>query len=423
MILEYGFTNFLSFRDEAYLDMHPATNRAISRYPNNYVTLGTGEKVLKTSVIVGENAGGKSNFVTSLIFLKDLLGRSDLTARSYSNLVNSANIVRDQNGNRDIKASCTEQEFSLVVALDGVTTKYEMILDADGIMSEALSLRKKRKSSFSCLYSFKRASIEHIDPAEGEEGSVVRFNYLFDYNKDLGSIPGELIDSVMDLNEGAGQLCLIWLAALGEKNCRSFLDSINSDLVVSRCANATIRTTSFERGEMTSIMKEDDYIRILRLIDSSIMEIQVDEERPLADSLIVRIDSNGNRFARPVREDSAGVGQFLYWSYLIYLVVYKNKTVVADEIDSAINPVLSDRVLAFINGHDHQGQFIFTTHNIFNLTLRTNMKEQINFVTKDPETLASSFYSLADFADIRYDVKEQLYEFYLKGALGGTVDA
>ena len=86
-----------------------------------------------------------------------------------------------------------------------------------------------------------------------------------------------------------------------------------------------------------------------------------------------------------------------------------------------INPVLSERVIAYINGSDHSGQYLFTTHNIFNLTLRTYMKEQIYFITKDPLTLTSTLYSAADFDEIRYDVKTELYEFYLKGMLGGTL--
>ena len=51
------------------------------------------------------------------------------------------------------------------------------------------------------------------------------------------------------------------------------------------------------------------------------------------------------------------------------------------------------------------------------------MKEQINIVTKDVETLESTLYSLADFPDIRYDVNKELYEFYMQGALGGIADA
>ena len=93
--------------------------------------------------------------------------------------------------------------------------------------------------------------------------------------------------------------------------------------------------------------------------------------------------------------------------------------VFADEMDRVLNPILSDRVTAFINGTEHHGQFIFSTHNVLHLDLKTYMKEQIYFVTKDREQLASEMYSLSDFPEVRYETT-RIYEFYMKGILGGT---
>ena len=33
-------------------------------------------------------------------------------------------------------------------------------------------------------------------------------------------------------------------------------------------------------------------------------------------------------------------------------------------MDRVLNPILSDRVVAFVNGAEHHGQFIFSTHNV-----------------------------------------------------------
>ena len=92
-------------------------------------------------------------------------------------------------------------------------------------------------------------------------------------------------------------------------------------------------------------------------------------------------------------------------------------------MDSAINPVLSDKVVAYINGCDRTGQFVFTTHNAFNLTFRSFMKEQIFFVTKDVErALSRACIPSRTSKDVRYDVKGEIYELYLRGLLGGTQD-
>ena len=47
------------------------------------------------------------------------------------------------------------------------------------------------------------------------------------------------------------------------------------------------------------------------------------------------------------------------------------------------------------------------------------MKEQIYFVTKSKDSLTSELYSLADFPDVRYE-NTKVYEFYMKGTMGGT---
>lgn len=99
--------------------------------------------------------------------------------------------------------------------------------------------------------------------------------------------------------------------------------------------------------------------------------------------------------------------------------MYENKIVFADEMDRVLNPVLSDRVIAFLNGKEHYGQFVFSTHNVLHLDLKTYMKEQIYFITKGREELNSELYSLSDFPEVRYETSK-IYEFYMKGILGGT---
>ena len=70
-------------------------------------------------------------------------------------------------------------------------------------------------------------------------------------------------------------------------------------------------------------------------------------------------------------------------------------------------------------GMEHRGQFVFSTHNVLHLNLKTYMKEQIYFITKSKDELTSELYSLADFPEVRYE-NTKIYEFYMKGILGGT---
>ena len=167
------------------------------------------------------------------------------------------------------------------------------------------------------------------------------------------------------------------------------------------------------------ILEDERYLEIFRMVDYSICGFELDKEKPYSKTTIIRKDEHGNLFRRELQMDSTGVREFFAWAVHIFRVVYENKIVFADEMDRVLNPILSDRVIAFVNGAEHKGQFIFSTHNVLHLDLKTYMKEQIYFVTKKREQLTSEMYSLSDFPEVRYETTK-IYEFYMKGILGGT---
>lgn len=433
MLLEYSVKNYRSFKDEAFLDLRPTKTKAINRFPDSYISRSTGEKVLKDLVIVGENAGGKSNLIESLGFFRDMFVRMDVACRSYPNTINSSNLVAANNDSSaySLRDSNSTQAFSIEVALDDVTYIYVLIIDGIGVVEESLCYRMKRGGQDSPIFSQRcednRTCTSCEDASECEKANDAPVagcrRYTIDWHDNSELFSQDDIKRLSEVQVPGRRPALSWLATLGEPHCRRVVDWIVDKLVVAFGPSGHLADMRLGPENLASIMSSKEYLAILALIDGSIVEVIPDQEQPFTETVIVRENARGKRFTRPAKDDSAGVRQFLAWSAYIYQVVYQDKTVVADEVDSLINPMLSDKVIAFINGSDHHGQFIFTTHNIFNLTLRTYMKEQIYFVSKDSETLESSLYSAADFDEIRYDVKEELYEFYLKGMLGGTVNA
>ena len=183
--------------------------------------------------------------------------------------------------------------------------------------------------------------------------------------------------------------------------------------------NADISEDIVKQDADLKILQDERYLDIFRMVDYSICGIEIDREKPFSKSIIVRKDESGNHFKRELQMDSTGVREFFTWAVHIFRVVYENQVVFADEMDRVLNPILSDRVIAFVNGMEHKGQFIFSTHNVLHLDLKTYMKEQIYFITKNRENLTSEIYSLADFPEVRYETTK-IYEFYMKGILGGT---
>lgn len=420
MILGYKFKNFMSFRENVEFSMLASKTKVKTRFPNNYSSAHTGIDVLKTAVIVGENAGGKSNFVRSLSYLQSFFKETD-TVKAFRNTVNT-------NNNTDFcpQENNTLQVFDIEIFIrESGIYQYHLEVDFIGVVKESLKYKKQMKNKYKLILSVERDAHSVNCKRKDEKCSTSKecqANVKVVYRIDIPDIESEIEESLEKATNSHKPLGLTIskLAMLGYEYAINFTEWIKESL----CPETNIinydiyKSMRNEEGDLR-ILHDSRYLDIFRMIDYSIIDVKLDEEKPFSKTLVIRRKKDGSTFSRELGHDSSGVREFFAWAVQIFKVVYENKIVFADEMDRVLNPVLSDRVISFISGKKHYGQFIFTTHNVLHLDLKNYMKEQIYFVTKDIETLESELYSLADFPEIRYETTK-IYEFYMKGILGGT---
>lgn len=420
MILNYKFENFMSFWENVEFSMMAPKTKVKNRFPNNYIASDTGIDVLKTAVIVGENAGGKSNFVRSLSYLQSFFVEIE-PVKSYRSAINTNN-----NQNFCPKKNKTLQSFDIEVIIEEkFLYLYHLEVDFIGVVKEALYFKNQAKNKYKKIFSIKRkgCTIECKNENECIKSNKCHTHadasYLLDVPGDESGVE-ESLKRAAQKDKSFG-LTIIKLAMLGNEYAITFTDWIKNYLCPeTNIINYDIYKSMKSEEDDLRILYDPRYLDILRMIDYSIIDFKVDEEKPFSKTIIVRQKKDGSTFTRELAQDSSGVREFFAWAVQIFKVVYENKIVFADEMDRVLNPVLSDRVISFICGKKHLGQFVFTTHNVLHLDLKNYMKEQIYFITKDIETLESELYSLADFPEIRYETSK-IYEFYMKGILGGTV--
>lgn len=418
MLLNYKFKNFLSFRENVEFSMLAPKTKVKNRFPNNFITSNVGLDVLKTAVIVGENAGGKSNFVRSLSYLQSFFLETE-SPRSYKSVINA-------NNSEDFypKKSETLQSFEIEVFIkESILYLYHLEVDFIGIVREEFYYRNQAKNKYKKIFSMQRNNCtiecENEDECTNNKCTTrVKARYFLNVPESEDEI-GEYLEKATNKEQAPG-LTITKLAMLGNEHAIIFTDWIKNYL----CPETNIINYDIYKSVKTEdddlrILHDSRYLDIFRMIDYSIIDLKVDEEKPFSKTVIIRKKRDGSTFSRELARDSNGVREFFAWAIQIFKVVYENKTIFADEMDRVLNPVLSDRVISFICGKNHFGQFVFTTHNVLHLDLKNYMKEQIYFITKDVETLESELYSLADFPEIRYETTK-IYEFYMKGILGGT---
>ncbi len=390
MLIYYRFNNFCSFNCESEFSMSAPVGKVKKRFPDNYVETAEGFDLLKSAVIVGENAGGKSNFINSLKYLKSLFVINS-QVKSVRPYINAASLKEERN---------PIQKFELCFrAENGKVYVYHLHLKESGIVYEELQTLKKRNAVASSLFKTEKQ----------EDGSwIASAKEASGLNKHMdkfltGDSIGLLVSKFALLGDEDAIAVVEWMTE------KLYPESLTSDM-----ADDVIKQDADMR-----ILEDERYLEIFRMVDYSICGIELDKEKPYSKTIIIRKDEKNNLFRRELQMDSTGVREFFAWAVHIFRVVYENKVVFADEMDRVLNPILSDRVIAFVNGAEHNGQFVFSTHNVLHLDLKTYMKEQIYFVTKNREQLTSEMYSLSDFPEVRYETTK-IYEFYMKGILGGT---
>lgn len=390
MLIDYRFNNYCSFYGESEFSMIGPAGKVKKRYPDNFVSHDNGYDLLKTAVLVGENAGGKSNFINSLKYLKSLFTTNDQVKTIHS-YVNSVSFQKEDNPVQNF-----EIEF---VAENKKIYSYQLAIDKNGILSESLKVSQKRRSSYLNVFS------------------IVQKNDGTGYEIGKGHAESLIKTVLKNGNAGYG-LYVSKMALLGDKDAiqvvRWMVEKLYPESV------STDQELNIKKQEADiAILRDERYLDIFRMVDYSICGIQVDLEKPYSKTVIIRENTNGDKYSRELQMDSTGVREFFAWAVQIFRVVYEDKVVFADEMDRVLNPILSDRVISYVNGFEHNGQFIFSTHNVLHLDLKNYMKEQIYFITKDREKLISEMYSLSDFPEVRYETNK-IYEFYMKGILGGT---
>lgn len=410
MLISYKFKNFCSFDQEAEFDLLAPANKVKSRFPNNYIQADNGYDVLKTAVVVGENAGGKTNFINSLFFLKSLF-ENNKVVRAHKGLININHVEAPPDEKR-----CTIQGFDIqVVGGTGITYHYKLQIDEYCIVSEKFSYKKEKSSREKEVLLLER---NNIDIKRENNTTKVSVNYDISVKNSKREIE-ELYARPTHSNENVG-LFVTKLAILGDEHAIEFIDWMNNRLIVeSQSSDYALYREWQNAEEDVRIIEDPRFLDILRMVDYSICDIEVDEEKPFRNSRIIRKTKDGKSLSRELKSDSGGVREFFAWAVQLFRVVYEDKVIFADEMDRVINPILAERIVAFINGKEHRGQFIFSSHNVLHLDLKNYMKEQIYFVTKNRDSLNSELYSLADFPEIRYETAK-VYEFYMKGILGGT---
>ena len=402
MLLYYKTKNFGCFKDEVNFSLKPG--KVTERFEDNVTVINNKLKISRVAVIAGENAGGKTSFMTSLDFFRNLIkGNIKKTLNSFCYNFDSS----------------IPQEFEICVLVSEKIYTYHLEIDSYSKIFEKLEIRNSNQTEKfnKVVFSSRRTALDISKKGNFRITSIIQT-----LDVDTPFLDNKYASILKDQGSyESNNLLINSLDTMGVAIVRPFFTWIKEKLIIDTPKNSHLSVyEELEENESNlEIMKDNSFFEIFRLVDSSIVKVEIDDKDPFKETKIIRERDDASCLVTKIEDDSTGVRDFFKKSLKIWKVINKDATLFADEMDKVLNAVLASKVLSYIKGSEHKGQFIFSTHNAFHLNTIDFMKEQIFFINKNLDTLSSELYSLSEFSEYRYS-QPDVYTLYMKGLFGAV---
>ena len=421
MILEFCVENFLSFKDLTKLSMVSAKSFKEHK-DSNLIEIDKKLNLLKSAVIYGNNASGKSNLLEALGFMQAIVLNSFRDAL----VENSEKKFPLQKFILNSKTETESSFFEISFIHENIKYRYGFEIDYDKVVAEWLYHTTSKE-----VYLFKRdyQKIEINKTAFkeglGKEGDVKENVLFLSLLATLGKeISMEIVTWFKKINFING------IHDRGHK--RYTIDKLKSDknffnwvlhfIKYLEISNLTTTEEDVIDIDLETLREKEKDEEIINLF-TSIHNIQSKQSK--RDQLITyhrKYDENNN-FIDSVpfnfdNQESEGTKKLLYLLGPWYDTLKNGKILAIDELDSRLHSNLTLKLIEFFHKFNKSNaQLIFAVHDTSILNKETFRRDQIYFVEKN-QFGASELLCLADFKTDKVRNKSAFNKNYIQGKYG-----
>ena len=400
MILEIRLSNFFSIKDEVVLSLRGANLKSknakalsgnIFRYNHT--------DILKTVVMYGANASGKSNIIKAIRFCAIMILNS---ANHNENTV--FNYQKFKFSGYTHKPSY----FFINFVVDNIEYEYSFSLMQNKIINES-------------LFYYPKGRIKKIFVRDEKAGKTKKEKYNF----------GTVIKRPFDVAENTSDktLYLSRASQMDRDIAKKIFRYFNETFILGYIGHNT------QQIEVLFKNYKNQLLKALQIADSDIVNISVKkikmpgknlnlkmkgtelEDVSLEDVIQEHLQIKTYHKANPhksfdlITEESDGTKKLFVIMLSILDIISKNKILLVDEIGESLHTDIIEYIFNLFRASE-KAQLICTTHNTRFLDLKKFRKDQIYFVNKK-EDGSSDLYSLYDYSDFRDTM--DLEKAYLQG--------
>ncbi|MCD1259605.1 ATP-binding protein [Paenibacillus athensensis] len=391
MFLQFSTENFLSFKDKVTFSMVAGP---VSEHEDTHV-FGQGKfRLLKSAVLYGANAGGKSNLFAAMSCMKRLVIHSSKDSQAGEELeVEPFRLSTETEHKPSL--------FEMVFIQNQVLYRYGFVVDKERVHEEWLFYRPDLSKNREVMLFVRenddisvRPRTPFYEEAKGMERKT-RSNALFisvvaNFN---GPIATSLLEWMREFNFLSGT----------SNNSMGYTLKLMENLQYRSQILSFVQAADFAIDELKMEKLQVDELRL-----PTGMEIpkELMEQLSSAEMFVsahTKFDGNHQPVGHSIFDvnasESEGTKKFLSMAGPILEKLTEGGVLVVDEFDAKLHPLLTRKIIEMFHSYDvntKNAQLIFATHDVTNLTKELLRRDQVWFAEKDRYG-ATDLYSLVDY--------------------------
>ena len=414
MLVEFSVSNYRSIRERQAVSLAANTGKELRDSHVMESGAPATPDLLRSVVIYGANASGKSNLLYALMFVRDFV-RQSATQRQHGEAI----------AHQPFALGLTEgeagpSEFEVVFVQHGTRYQYGLSVTREAVLAEWLYAYPEGRAQL----WFRRQAKAPGDKPDWEFGPSLRGQKAV--WRDATRPNAAFLSTAVQLNAEQLKPVYDWFVTV-LRQIQPYA-RVSADFTAQQCS----RAEGWKEQVVDFLARADLGITDVRVdmhkfdpatIDSNMPEpLRVFVSEQMKDSELAEVrlthkDSQGRALVLPLEQESGGTQKLFDLAGPWIDVLANGYVLTIDELDTSLHPQLLRHLVRLFNhpaSNPKGAQLIFTTHDTSLLDVELFRRDQIWFMEKDAE-LASHLYPLTDFSPRK---GENLEKGYLQGRYG-----
>ncbi len=428
MLVEFTLKNYKCFKDEVKFSLIASNYDKNTRVEDNtFVVEKFGLRLLKSAVMYGANASGKTKLVEGMKAMKDIILNS-----SKESQIDAPVGVTPFLLNTETEDAPTA--FEIIFIHKNELYRYGFETDNERVHSEWLYHRPKTKEVELFYRDYQKMELNERKFKVNDliKNDRIRPNALLlsvaaNWNDKLAVSACDWFNqfNIFSGLENIGYIGYSTMKINDEEQKKDLIDFLKiadlgiEDIKLGDAPKSPAREKLISwAGNVSRIMKtqpNSKYSEIREIYNLS--KVKTSHKKYDEDNLLV-----GEVEFSMEDDESSGTKKYFSLSAPILEILEKGEILFVDELANKLHPNLAHQLIALFNSKEtnpNNAQLIFTTHDTNFLSSELFRRDQIWFIEKDRYGSAS-LYSLGDFKTDKVRKEDNFERNYLKGKYGAV---